>query len=394
MGSSPFASGAQTGNQRAVGQALDAGMSGATGDFATVVAALSVLNTQQGPAALDAISGQQYADVASGTLAGSMTFMNAVGRQVSAGRPASAADGNRVSVAEACLATCDGAASNTLYSAWGTAIGGTGSVQGTNGAGSLTYTLGGFAAGIDRQFGPNWLVGLSIGGGGGSQTVNGFLGTSTSTTYQASLYSSFTAGPFYLNSLAGYGYTENLMSRVILIPGLSTRTARSQSGASQFFGQAEAGYRFVLDETMSAGLTPFLRFQAAASSQNGFTEWGANSLNLIVMPQTTSSVRTVLGAQADAALDLGWREKLAVQFRLGWAHEYADTTRPMTAAFSGAPNIPFTVYGAQPVRNSFVLGFGLDTEIAANTSAYLRYDGEVGTGFDRHSIGLGIRIRW
>ena len=47
-----------------------------------------------------------------------------------------------------------------------------------------------------------------------------------------------------------------------------------------------------------------------------------------------------------------WRDKLAVQFRLGWAHEYADTSRPVTAALAGAPSQYFTVVGAQPQRDA------------------------------------------
>ncbi|MBM3650661.1 MAG: autotransporter outer membrane beta-barrel domain-containing protein [Alphaproteobacteria bacterium] len=144
----------------------------------------------------------------------------------------------------------------------------------------------------------------------------------------------------------------------------------------------------------AAGLTPFVRFQASTVRQNGFTEWGADSLNLIVAPQITNSIRTVVGAQADAALDLGWRERLAVQFRLGWAHEYADVARPLTAAFSGGPGNFFTVYGAQPQRNAVALGLGLNTEVAAATSLYLRYDGEIGSGFDQHALTLGLRIKW
>ena len=41
--------------------------------------------------------------------------------------------------------------------------------------------------------------------------------------------------------------------------------------------------------------------------------------------------------RSGGAMDFGWRKKLAMQFRLGWSHEYADTARPVTASFAGAP---------------------------------------------------------
>ena len=59
---SAFAAGAQSNNQYAVGTALDRLDANAAGDFNTVLNALSVLSSSQAPAALDAISGQQYAD--------------------------------------------------------------------------------------------------------------------------------------------------------------------------------------------------------------------------------------------------------------------------------------------------------------------------------------------
>ncbi|HZX85209.1 MAG TPA: autotransporter-associated beta strand repeat-containing protein, partial [Reyranella sp.] len=81
-----FAAGAQTSNQYAVGATLDQANAGATGDFNDVLNALSVLSTTAGPAALNAISGQQYADFGTTNLQGAALFMNVVGQQMAAAR--------------------------------------------------------------------------------------------------------------------------------------------------------------------------------------------------------------------------------------------------------------------------------------------------------------------
>jgi uncharacterized protein with beta-barrel porin domain len=47
-------------------------------------------------------------------------------------------------------------------------------------------------------------------------------------------------------------------------------------------------------------------------------------------------------------MDMGWRDKLAAQFKLGWRHEYASTDRPVTASLADAPALPFTTYRATP----------------------------------------------
>src|SRR3981081_4582377 len=71
-----FAAGAQTDNQRAVGRVLDIANPTATGDFGAALNALSVLSTAQGPAALNAISGQNYAGFSNAMVQGAQLFMS------------------------------------------------------------------------------------------------------------------------------------------------------------------------------------------------------------------------------------------------------------------------------------------------------------------------------
>src|SRR5262249_24963681 len=145
---SAFAAGAQTANQYAVGTALDRANAGATGDFETVLNALSVLNTQQGPYALNQISGQPYADFGTANLASNTLFMNALGQQMAIARGGSGS-GQRQTLAQACdIEFCDGA---SLFSVWGSALGGFGSVQGDGNSNTFVYNLGGAAAGIDYR---------------------------------------------------------------------------------------------------------------------------------------------------------------------------------------------------------------------------------------------------
>ena len=386
-----FARGAQTANQMAVGAALDQSVAGASGDFAIVLGTMSTLTLAQGQAAMDAISGQQYSGFGTANIANGLLFMNVVGQQMAAAR--SSGGGGRVALALACDVACEDEGPSP-WSLWGSGLGGTGSVAGNGNSSTVTYNAGGFATGIDFRADPRFLVGLGLGFVSGNQWANGFNSRGTTNSYQGSVYASFTEAAFYVDALAGYGYNENQMSRMITIPGLQPRTARGQTGADQFLAQVETGYKIGIYAPAAATLTPFARFQTSTVTQANFTETGANSLNLNVAQQTTKSMRGTLGVELAGAVDAGWRDKLAVQFRLGWVHEYADTSRPVTATFAGAPSAAFTVFGAAPQRDSAVIGFAASTAIADSTSLYLRYDGEVGTGTDSHSISAGFRISW
>ena len=186
------------------------------------------------------------------------------------------------------------------------------------------------------------------------------------------------------------------MQRQIAIPGLQPRTANGSTGANQFFGQVESGYRVPVFAPAQASVTPFARLQAATVTQNGFSEWGsAQSLALNVAPQTTNSLRTTLGATLAGAIDLPEQRKLDLALRLGWLHEFADIARPITAAFAGAPGNAFTVYGATPAaRFGGDRLFGRARQVADAAQLYLRYDGELSTGASNHALNLGVRFTW
>ena len=386
-----FAAGAIGANQHAVGAALDHASASATGDFATLLSTLAGLDSVQGPKALDAISGQPLANAGTASVETGSAFLTTIGNQISITH-GGGDGGSRVAMAlsdgiEACDVTCDVAP--TVIGTWLSGVGGFGSVPGNATAGGTTYSFGGTAVGADYRFGPNFLAGISAGYVSGRQWANGFDGSTNSDTFNGSLYASFTEGAFYLDGLAGYANTTNRSLRNIVIPGLAVRTARGQTSANQFLSQLESGYRFDGFLTPALSVTPFARVQGSTSTQAGFTESGADSLNLTVAPQTTNSLRSTLGAELGARL-----EKIQVGVRLGWLHELADTSRPMTAAFAGASGSPFTVFGATPQRDSAAIGFFGKARIADSTEIYARYDGEVGGGTDNHAFSAGLRMTW
>ena len=300
--------------------------------------------------------------------------------------------GQRQALAQACeIAACD---ATGPWGAWASALGGLGSVTANGNASSLTYNFGGGAAGLDFRLDPRFLVGFGAGYAAGSQWVNGFQGRGWTDNVNATVYGSFTQGAFYADALAGYAYSNNQLQRQIIIPGLQPRTANGGTGANQALGQVEVGYRLGVYAPALATVTPFGRLQAASVTQNGFWEWGANSLDLNVAQQTTNSLRSTLGADLAGAIGLGDTRKLDLALRLGWLHEYADIGRPITAAFAGAPSTAFTVYGATPQRNAAILALSVSTAIAEATSVYLRYDGEIGSGNDNHTLNIGVRVTW
>ena len=388
-----FRSAGRTDNQRAVGGALDAIAAG--GDVDGLITTVANLQPSQGAAAFDALSGQPYADFGTVNVQASQLFMNSVGRQMAGRRGASLGAPPSVALAGACEAACDAdAVTPSRFSAWLGGIGSTGGVDGDGNAADLCYTLGGTAFGVDYRLDPRLLVGIAGGYVGGSQSVDGFRGDGHTDALSVALYGSFTQGAFYADALAGYANASNDMQRKVSLPGMESASASGDTSANQFLGQIEAGYRIGLGLPADASITPFGRLQIASVHQDGFTETGGSDFNLDVELQTTTSVRSTFGADLAAGFDLGGGLPLDVGVRVGWMHEFADTDRPITAAFAGASGPEFTVSGATAARDSAVIGFSAATEIADNTSLSVGYDGEVGGSTDNHQLRAVFRRTW
>jgi autotransporter-associated beta strand protein len=383
-----FAAAAQTPNQRAVGGSLDQAAPSAAGDFATVVNALGLLDANQTARALDALAGTQYAGIASVAVYGAQLFMNGVASQVGGGNSGA----NRVMLAEACDLACDGEAPR--WGAWGGPVGGVGTFAGATAGAATPYALAGFAAGLDYRVDRLFTAGVAVGYTAGNQYPQlGGLGTSN--TVQAALYGSYSkGGAHYLDGMIGYARGDFRQQRPILIPGLAPRTAQGQTSADQLFGQLETGYRWQFDLPAQPFVTPFVRLQGSMTNQAPFTESGADSLDLRVGQQTTSSLRSAVGAHFGAHFDLGVGSPIDATLRFAWLHDYADLSRPVTASFIGAPATPFTTQGAAAPRDGAILGIGASFRLAERTSVYGRYDGELQGDSVAHVFSAGMRVTW
>ena len=338
------------------------------------------------------ISGQPYADFGTMNVNNGALFMNTLAQQMATARGGVGGTGQRQALAQACDDRC--LRGPGPWSAWASALGGLGSVLGDGNTSTLTYNFAGAAAGVDYRFDPRFLVGIGVGYTHGWEWVNGFPGQGWTDSVSVAAYGSFNQGGFYVDALAGYAYYSNQLQRQISIPGLQPRTATGSTGANQFLGQVETGYRLGIYAPASATLTPFGRLQASSVTQNAFTEAGAQSLNLNVAQQITNSLRTVVGA--DLAGDHRARQReearpgtaagLDARVRLHRPANHGRLLRRTSAAF--------TVYAATPQRDSAVIGFAASAAVADATQIYLRYDGTVGGGTDNHMLNLGVRFSW
>jgi len=400
-GPNAFASIATTGNQRAIGNTLD--RAAANGQMPNIINALTVLTLPEAESAYAQMSGETYSNVGSIGIFAGQTFMGTLNQQITAARAGGAtalSSGNRVNLASLGQpvfgASESGASAGSPmragpWNTWMSGVGVTGSVAGSDGSQTLNYSGGGAAMGVDRNFGPDVIAGLAFGYAATNVSTQGVSSSGTVNSYQGALYASYNPSALYVQGLAGYAYNENETTRTISFPGVNS-TAQGSTYSNQFIGALETGYAFPIATKMN--LTPLVGLQTAVANQASFTETGAGALDLTVDSQTTTSVRSILGFQIDHDADVGLGSPLSLIARAGWAHEYANTARPMTASFAGSPGAGFTVNGAQLARDSAVIAAGASVKMTENLSFLLRYDGDVNGADYAHAVTGRLSLTW
>ena len=311
-----FAAGAQTSNQYAVGAALDQANAGATGDFERRAECAERAQHHGGPGGAQCHQRPAIRRLRHDEPAGRWAVHE---RRRPADGGGARRHGRRVAPGAGAGLRGRGVRCGPARGTPGRArSAGWAPSRGNGNSSTLTYNFGGGAAGLDYRLDPQPAAGLRRRLCGGQPVGRQLHGPRLERHGERRRLRQLRPQDFYADALAGYAYSGNQMQRQIMIPGLQPRTANGSTGANQFFGQIESGYRVPVFAPAQGSVTPFARLQGATVTQNGFSEWGsAQSLALTVAPQTTNSLRSTLGATLAGAIDLADQRKL--DLASGWA---------------------------------------------------------------------------
>ncbi|MDP1966063.1 MAG: autotransporter domain-containing protein [Reyranella sp.] len=392
-------------NGRAVGNALEAQYSTSlTGTAATFY---SQLLQSTAPNTLAQLSGEIASAGQNASFGAFSQLFGTVFGQINTSRTAGtgqaqAANGQRLSaeLAEACIGdACQEAPSGRRVNYWAQGFGAAGSYDANASVGStaVSVTSGGGATGIDIYVSPGFLLGGMLGTTSTGFTMADLASTGTSQAIVFGAYSSYTAGAAYLDAALAYGIGSFTTQRFVGTGSISEQVNGAFSG-NQYGGRVEGGRRFEIERF---AITPYANLTVQALQQNAYTEvsrniaTGAAGLTgLNVQAQTTTSVRSVLGAEF--ATTFAPTEDLVVRprARLGWAHEF-NTYRASTASFAAlGPGVPLTVQGASPASDALVVQAAVEVEVGRMFRIYGQFDGDFASTARSYAGTGGIRLVW
>jgi uncharacterized protein with beta-barrel porin domain len=183
-----------------------------------------------------------------------------------------------------------------------------------------------------------------------------------------------------------FGYDNNFIDR----------TARNKHNAFLATGHFEMGLKYrggVLN------LSPFVGLQYTGLLREGFTEYGAGSLNLTTKRDSYQGIRPIFGLRFDAT-PFRVRNGLASFYgNVAWMYEFEETERHtvFSARFTEAGVLDgktFTVHGNDPGRDWLQAGWGLNYDFNPQLRGFVGYDAIVNSRQVMHSANLGIVKQW
>ncbi|WP_274427398.1 autotransporter domain-containing protein [Chelativorans sp. YIM 93263] len=268
---------------------------------------------------------------------------------------------------------------------WSQAFGSWGSFDSDGNAAELDTSTGGLLFGGDAMLGA-WRVGLLAGYSHSSLHADARYSSSDAESYHLGVYGGTEWGNLAFRSGLAYTWHDIETNRSVAIGGFADRlSADYDAGAFQAFG--ELGYKLT---TPAAAFEPFVNLAHVLLDTDGFTERGGAAA-LTSAGETTDTTVSTLGVRASTDFALGTM-KATARGMIGWRRAFSDTTLLSTHAFAGSS--VFTVAGVPIAKNSAVLEAGIDLGLSDTSKLRISYEGQFGSGSQRHGFNANLSVRF
>jgi outer membrane autotransporter protein len=293
---------------------------------------------------------------------------------------------------------------------WAAGLGGSSSLDGDHGSGTLDTNVGGVAGDIDYRFNSTALLGVAGGYTDSDLSVDSLYTDGNVQGAHVGLYGVKTFGRIYLAGTAEYAHFENETDRVIDF------VVNEQPGASSTATPLEVGLKWAgggtgavtLSRRSTRGRLP-ARQRRLENSHN--LNGGADILGLTFASDSTTSVTSSLGLQFDTQYALAYDRVLTPFVRVAWVHEY-DPDRSLRSFLTASPLASFAVDGASAAGDVALVDAGLKLDLSERIALFGFFEGQfgdraqsyagvgggdlvfAGSGQGDYSGRVGMKVRW
>ena len=208
-------------------------------------------------------------------------------------------------------------------------------------------------------------------------------------SYVTSLYSSYSARRWYLDTSLTYGYHQYDSTRAVTFAAGNAQSLTASYGGQQFGARAEAGVPLPLGRVL---VTPLVSLAYNNLRQDGYSERGGAAA-LVVGSSSTDSLRSGLGAKLSSKAATIGNWEIRPNARAVWLHEFDGSAPTLTAGYV-AGGSAFTTPGNDTATEHVDLGVGLDLASVRDITLSARYDADLADRYVGHSGSLQVRAEF
>ena len=215
------------------------------------------------------------------------------------------------------------------------------------------------------------LIGASIGLSRADVDFESSRGDGTVKSIAGAIYGSYFPGNAYIDAVLSYGQERYFNNRYLTV-GSIQREASSRHDGEAYTAYLGAGYDFDLSELT---LAPFATLRYVYLDEEGFTETGADSLNLAVNGRHVDSLVSELGFCMAHAFKLE-NGSLTPEISAAFGYDFDIDDQVITTSFAGSPGAKFSVKGEKVEQYGAIVGAGLTFIHRSGFSTAVKYSGE------------------
>jgi outer membrane autotransporter protein len=232
-----------------------------------------------------------------------------------------------------------------------------------------------------------FLGGVHVGYARTHLSLDDDLGGGNADNYFASAYGTWLGKSGYLEGTLAYSRHQYDNRRKIEIGNIES-TARSEHAGNAVSAQLGTG------TVCPAGpwqLRPRASLLYTYLDQSGFTESGADSLNLHVEGHGAHSLKSELGMEIARPFRFG-ENLLVPEVGVAWEHDFGIDDRAITSSFEGLPGNTFTVARDNVEADSTRLHAGIVLVHGNRFLTALNFDAILHQNHTAHAVSGELRI--
>jgi outer membrane autotransporter protein len=367
---------------------LDAISGSASGDMATIIAALQAMDAATQTAALQRIApnsgaalGMSSSQVVTGVLDAVSVRLDGIRTQ---GYTTSMWDdlnnGGKIMLA------ASGESSGLLssdpslkHSLWVKAFGARGDQDLMDAFAGYKAETGGMAIGSDMMLPSQWVVGGAFTWAATDVSMADYRSGDGAKidSYQLTAYATRDFGRWYAEGMLAYAIQNYETSRITGMSGI----AQGDFDGSQVAARVTAGMPLAIGHDLT--LIPLAGLEWDHIKQDAYTETGAGALSMNIAEASADRVRSLVGAKLESRREIaGYQVKPSVQ--VGWRHEFDNDGINTTSTFTGGGGA-FTTVGQDLPEDRFHLGFGVAVSKTNRALVSLQLDTEQASGYSAYA---------